>query len=50
MNAPAIGQLEVVDGSLDSKAPGGDIRTLEERFPDIIPIGMAPVPGSPAGE
>jgi mono/diheme cytochrome c family protein len=29
---------------------GGDIRTLEERFPDIIPIGMAPVPGSPAGE
>jgi len=29
---------------------GGDIRTLEERFPDIIPIGMEPVPGSPAGE
>ena len=31
MNAPAIGQLEVVDGSLDSKAPGGDIRTRWDR-------------------
>jgi mono/diheme cytochrome c family protein len=29
---------------------GGDIRTLEERFPDIVPIGEAPAPGSPAGE
>ena len=29
---------------------GGDIRTLGDRFPDIIPIGEAPVPGSPAGE
>jgi mono/diheme cytochrome c family protein len=28
---------------------GGDIRTLEERFDDIIPIGNEPVPGSPAG-
>ncbi len=29
---------------------GGDIRTLGDRFPDIIPIGEEPVPGSPAGE
>ena len=29
---------------------GGDIRTLEQRFPDIIAIGEAPVAGSPAGE
>jgi mono/diheme cytochrome c family protein len=29
---------------------GGDIRTLEERFDDIIPIGEAPAPGSPAGQ
>lgn len=29
---------------------GGDIRTLGERFPDIIPIGDAPIAGSPAGE
>jgi hypothetical protein len=29
---------------------GGDVRTLEQRFPDIIPIGEVPVPGSPAGE
>ncbi len=29
---------------------GGDIRTLEQRFPDIIPIGNEPVPGSPPGE
>jgi mono/diheme cytochrome c family protein len=28
---------------------GGDIRTLEQRFPDIIAIGEAPVAGSPAG-
>jgi len=31
MNAPAIGQLDVVDGSLDSKAPGGDIQTRWDR-------------------
>jgi succinate dehydrogenase / fumarate reductase flavoprotein subunit len=31
MNAPAIGQLDVVDGSLDAKAPGGDIRTRWDR-------------------
>jgi mono/diheme cytochrome c family protein len=29
---------------------GGDIRTLEQRFPDIMAIGEAPVAGSPAGE
>jgi hypothetical protein len=29
---------------------GGDIRTLAERFPDTMPIGNEPVPGSPAGE
>jgi hypothetical protein len=29
---------------------GGDIRTLEQRFPDIIAIGEAPVAGSPPGE
>jgi mono/diheme cytochrome c family protein len=29
---------------------GGDIRTLEERFPDIIPIGEAPIPSSSTGE
>ena len=29
---------------------GGDIRTLAERFPDTMPIGEVPVPGSPAGE
>jgi hypothetical protein len=27
---------------------GGDLTTLHERFPDIIPIGDAPVAGSPA--
>ena len=27
---------------------GGDIRDLETRFDDIIPIGMAPVAGSPS--
>jgi hypothetical protein len=27
---------------------GGDLRTLEERFDDIIPIGSVPAPGSPA--
>ena len=37
MNAPAIGQLEVVDGSLDSKAPGGDIRTRWDRHRFEIP-------------
>jgi hypothetical protein len=26
---------------------GGDIRTLDERFEDVLPIGMTPVPGSP---
>jgi len=31
MNAPAIKQIEVVDGSLDAKAPGGDIRTRWDR-------------------
>ena len=31
MNAPAIKQIEVVDGSLDSKAPGGDIETRWDR-------------------
>ncbi len=29
---------------------GGDMRTLGDRFPAIIPIGEEPVPGSPAGE
>jgi hypothetical protein len=29
---------------------GGDIRTLEERFDAIIPIGMAPAAGTTAGE
>ena len=29
---------------------GGDIRTLAERFPETLPIGNEPVPGSPAGE
>jgi mono/diheme cytochrome c family protein len=29
---------------------GGDMRTLEERFDDIMAIGTEPVPGSPAGE
>ena len=31
---------------------GGDLRNVEERFPDagIIPIGFEPVAGSPAGE
>jgi mono/diheme cytochrome c family protein len=29
---------------------GGDIRTLADRFPDIIAIGDAPVAGSPAGQ
>jgi mono/diheme cytochrome c family protein len=29
---------------------GGDIRTLEERFDDILAIGAEPVPGSPAEE
>jgi len=28
---------------------GGDIRTLEQRFPTILPIGEAPAAGSPAG-
>jgi mono/diheme cytochrome c family protein len=28
---------------------GGDIRTLNERFPDTIAIGTEPVPGLPAG-
>jgi mono/diheme cytochrome c family protein len=29
---------------------GGDIRTLADRFPDILPIGEAPAPGSPADQ
>ena len=28
---------------------GGDIRSISDRFPDVIPIGEAPVAGSPAG-
>ncbi|MEW6269800.1 MAG: fumarate reductase/succinate dehydrogenase flavoprotein subunit [Thermodesulfobacteriota bacterium] len=31
MNAPAIGQIEVRDGTLDSKVPGGDIQTKWDR-------------------
>jgi succinate dehydrogenase / fumarate reductase flavoprotein subunit len=31
MNAPGIGQLDIVDGSLDSRAPGGDIQTRWDR-------------------
>ena len=29
---------------------GGDLRTVDERFDDVIPIGMAPAAGSPAGQ
>ena len=28
---------------------GGDIRSISDRFPDVVPIGEAPVAGSPAG-
>jgi succinate dehydrogenase / fumarate reductase flavoprotein subunit len=31
MNAPAIGKIDVVDGTLDARAPGGDIRTCWDR-------------------